>query len=110
MNTLKTTAARLSRLAPQGPLRWLKLSVYVFIFLLPFGMAILALLIYLERRNRAGDAAPSRAALPAPSPAHASAPAATSVSTVDATPTSKRAASARKIQRNPLPNYCSQRP
>ena len=64
MNTLKTTAARLSRLAPQGPLRWLKLTVYVFVFLLPFGMAILALLIYFERRNRV--AATRVAALPAP--------------------------------------------
>lgn len=64
MNTLKTAAARLSRLAPQGPLRWLKLTVYVFVFLLPFGMAILALLIYFERRN--SIAATRVAALPAP--------------------------------------------
>lgn len=64
MNTLKTTAARLFLLAPQGRFRWLKLAVYVLVFLLPFGMAMLAVLVYLERRNRPVPAV--RAVLPAP--------------------------------------------
>ncbi|CAM2138997.1 conserved protein of unknown function [Pararobbsia alpina] len=99
MNTLKTTAARLSRLAPQGPLRWLKLSAYVFIFLLPFGMAMIALLVYLDRRNRAVSAPASRnAALPVPA------------SSVTSAAVPKRAASARKIQRATLPKYCGNRP
>ena len=104
MNTLKTTAARLSRLAPQGPLRWLKLSVYVFVFLLPFGMAILALLIYLDRRNRVVNAVTTRpAALPAPTSAYdtAAASPAAPASSADSAAISKRAASARKIQRAP---------
>jgi hypothetical protein len=105
MNTLKTTAARLSRLAPQGPLRWLKLSAYVFIFLLPFGMAMIALLVYLDRRNRAVSAPASRnAALPAPGSA------VTPASSVTSAAVPKRAASARKIQRATLPKYCSNRP
>lgn len=64
MNTLKTAATRLFHLAPQGRFRWLKLAAYVVVFLLPFGMAMLALLVYLERRNRTLPAV--RAVLPAP--------------------------------------------
>ncbi len=65
MNTLKTVAARFTRLAPQGQMRWLKLAVYGLVFLLPFGMAIIALLVYFDRRHRAAlTAGPS--ALPAP--------------------------------------------
>jgi hypothetical protein len=65
MNTLKTVAARFTRLAPQGQTRWLKLAVYALVFLLPFGMAIIALLVYFDRRHRAATA-PAPAALPAP--------------------------------------------
>jgi hypothetical protein len=68
MNTLKTTAARFTRLAPQGQTRWLKLAVYGLVFLLPFGMAIVALLVYFDRRHRAA-VAPAPAALPDPSAA-----------------------------------------
>jgi hypothetical protein len=70
MNTLKTAAARFTRLAPQGQTRWLKLAVYALVFLLPFGMAIIALLVYLDGRNRAaGRAKP--ASLPSSLPAQA---------------------------------------
>ena len=68
MNTLKTAAARFTRLAPQGQMRWLKLAVYALVFLLPFGMAIIALLVYFDRRHRAAVAA-GPAALPAPTAA-----------------------------------------
>lgn len=68
MNTLKTIAARFTRLAPQGQTRWLKLAVYALVFLLPFGMAIIALLVYFDRRHRAA-VAPAPAALPAPAAA-----------------------------------------
>ncbi|CAB3778870.1 hypothetical protein [Pararobbsia alpina] len=67
MNTLKTAASRFTRLAPKGQMRWLKLAVYGLVFLLPFGMAILALLVYFDRRHRAAAVlAPAPAALPAP--------------------------------------------
>lgn len=90
MNTLKTTAARLSSLAPQGPLRWLKLSIYVLVFLLPFGMAMIALLVYFERRNRV--AAARTASLVASSAAKLPAPASEAV--------------ARKAPRTRLTHYC----
>ena len=64
MNTLKTAAARFALLAPQGQMRWVKLAVYALVFLLPFGMALIALLVYLDQRKRVTAAA--LAALPAP--------------------------------------------
>jgi hypothetical protein len=73
MNTLKTVAARFTRLAPQGQTRWLKLAVYALVFLLPFGMAIIALLVYFDRRHRAATAT-ALAALPAPAATKAAAP------------------------------------
>ena len=99
MNTLKTAAIRFSRLAPQGQLRWLKLVLYAVVFLLPFGMAIIALLVYFDRKNRIA-ATRIPAALPAPAetlPAASDVHSSSAVTPKVATPKVKRAA---------LPNYC----
>ncbi|WP_147432167.1 hypothetical protein [Pararobbsia silviterrae] len=85
MNTLKTATARLAQLTPQGRLRWLKLSVYGLVFLLPFGMAMLALLVYLERRSRVAGAD-------------------------SGVEPSASAPSSAKPRRAALPHYCSNRP
>jgi hypothetical protein len=85
MNTLKTVAARFTRLAPQGQTRWLKLAVYALVFLLPFGMAIIALLVYFDRRHRAATA-PAPAALPAPATAKAAVKSAATVKSANTVP------------------------
>jgi hypothetical protein len=112
MNKIKNAAAHLSRIAPVGPLRWLKIVVYAFVFMLPFGMAMIALLVYFERRNRA-PAAPGRLlALPAPTPSpvqaakSASAPCAAATSTTRSTSKSKLGGAGC----SPLPRLCSERP
>ncbi|MEJ0003149.1 MAG: hypothetical protein WDN30_05440 [Pararobbsia sp.] len=97
MNTLKTAAARFARLVPQGQMRWLKLTVYALVFLLPFGMALIALLVYLERRYLAAVAAPAPARLPAP--AAAKLPAAKAPG----------APGASLVPQACLPTYCSNR-
>jgi hypothetical protein len=85
----------------------LKLSVYVFVFLLPFGMAMLALLIYLDRRSRSSSAlAPRSAVLPAALPP-SDASASVTVSSTDNAPGAKRAPTTRKIQHTSVPRYCS---
>jgi hypothetical protein len=94
MNTLKTLAARIARLAPQGQTRWLKLAVYALVFLLPFGMAIIALLVYFDRRHRAAIA-PAPAALPAPAAAKAALKATTPVKSANIVPSTG------------IVNYCS---
>jgi hypothetical protein len=94
MNTLKTVAARFTRLAPQGQTRWLKLAVYALVFLLPFGTVIIALLVYFDRRHRAA-LAPAPAALPAPLAAKSAVKGAAIVTSANTVPSAC------------LPTYCS---
>ena len=112
MNKIKNAAARLSRIAPAGPLRWLKIVVYAVVFMLPFGMAIIALLVYLERRNRAPAAQRRLLAMTAPtlSPVQAANPA--SVPCVPAPSTTKPTTRSKlgKAGCSPLPRLCSDQP